>query len=174
MLTQIQALRLLAHLAAATTGLLLIGGGIGKLTSIGQLRSTLSAYEILPSAFVPTLAYALPIAELLVGTSVLLDVFNPAANLFAALLFLAFAAGGSTNLLRGRREIPCGCFGARSQQISWFLVTRHLVLVALVLFGTGRALLMSGSAALCICAVLLHWVLRHKQVSSEPAPAAAR
>ena len=155
MLIQTQAVRLLVYLAAATTGLLLVVGGIGKLTSVGQLRRILSAYEILPSAVVPAFAHALPVAELLVGTSVLLRVFNPAANLFAALLFLAFATAVSTNLLRGRRELPCACFGPRSQGISWFLVTRHLALIALPLFGTGRPLLMSGSAALCICAVLL-------------------
>jgi len=62
----------------------------------------------------------------------------------AGLLSL-YAAGISINLYRGRRDIDCGCNGpASTQALSWWLVSRNLVFLGLVLLAmepsTGRSL----------------------------------
>jgi len=35
------------------------------------------------------------------------------------------------NLIRGRRDLSCGCFGGRDHQLTWALVFRNVVLAAL-------------------------------------------
>ena len=51
-----------------------------------------------------------------------------------ALLVLSLATGAVVvNLLRGRREIDCGCGGLSHQPLSWGLVSRNLALMVAVL-----------------------------------------
>lgn len=53
-----------------------------------------------------------------------------------ALLLFVYTSGISINLYRGRRDIDCGCSGpATTQVLSWWLVFRNLVFLALVLLA---------------------------------------
>ena len=53
-----------------------------------------------------------------------------------AMLLFVYAASIGTNLLRGRRDIDCGCNGPASKQLlSWWLVARNLVFLGLTLMA---------------------------------------
>src|SRR6202035_1483448 len=59
--------------------------------------------------------------------------FAPWAEAAAAVLLGAFAVAMGINLLRGRRQIDCGCFqGALKQPLRWTLVGRNALLVLLL------------------------------------------
>ena len=65
-------------------------------------------------------------------------------SLAAAILLLIVTAAVAINLWRGQRAIDCGCGGMSSQPISWALVARNAVLIALTVpaarQSAGRAL----------------------------------
>ncbi len=86
---------------------LLVAGGIkvSRLYSFGQ---QIVAYQILPRRLAHVLGYALPPAEIALGLSML---FVPRLAVAAAVLFISFAVAVGVNLVRGRTELRCGCFG---------------------------------------------------------------
>ncbi len=100
-------------------------------------RVALSAYRVAPERFVGGLARAVPAAEALAALAIAL----PASRAVGASLLLALLAGYSAaiglNLLRGRRDIDCGCAGpgARRPLSEWLLV---------------RNLALAGVAATCL------------------------
>jgi hypothetical protein len=54
----------------------------------------------------------------------------------AAMLLVVYAVAIGVNLLRGRRDIDCGCAGPASRRpIAWSLVARNVVLAAIGLAG---------------------------------------
>ncbi|MBI5614921.1 MAG: methylamine utilization protein MauE [Gammaproteobacteria bacterium] len=94
----------------------------------------LENYELLPAALIPAAALAIPCAETFTALGLLAPATRPYAAGAAAALFLVFSLGIAVNLARGRDAIDCGCGGAGGDQpISWWLVARNLVLVALAL-----------------------------------------
>jgi hypothetical protein len=129
-------------------GSLLLIAGVGKLLNLQFFRKLLSSYEILPSLMVPSLSIAFPVTELITGIAILLDLFDPAAQLLAAVLFGLFVIAIVVNLVCRQREIPCGCFGRGQDAISWRLVIRNLALVGLAFLSAGK--LISVSLALLV------------------------
>jgi phosphatidylglycerophosphate synthase len=74
----------------------------------------------------------LPIAELLIGSALLLG-NRPAAPLAAIVLLLVFAAAMAINIMRGRRHIDCGCGHAGlRQELGWAKVARNFGMAAAV------------------------------------------
>jgi|GEM_PF-2199166 hypothetical protein len=126
-----------ATICAWIVGLLLLVAGAGKIVTIREFRKLLAAYDILPPRAVPTCSLLVPSSELLVAMALLSGRHQLIAGCAAACLFFVFDGGIAVNLLRGRRELPCGCFGKRSDPISWYLVTRNLALGAIALASTG-------------------------------------
>ncbi len=108
----------------------------GKLANRSVLPAIVRNYRLLPHAAVRPAAAILPIVEVLLAAALLSGPAPAAAAIAAAALLVLFAAAMGVNLMRGRREIDCGCFqsGLR-QSLSWFLVGRNLVLAALAMLG---------------------------------------
>ena len=134
--------------ARVVVSVLLVVAGIGKLASMREFKGILANYNLLPRIAIAPVAYSLPIAELLTGVAFLFRSFSFTAQYAAIALFSVFIVAIATNLLRGRREIPCGCLSGRSQGLSWLLVMRNLALIGLVLMGIGKllpALLLIGA-----------------------------
>ena len=116
-----------------------------KATDLRAFASTLRDYRILPAGLGGVLAPAFAAAEAGVAIALLVPGRASAAATAGALLLLAYTAAIATNLLRGRREIDCGCFGPRLRQpISGGLVVRNAVLVGAAL----AAALPAGSRSL--------------------------
>jgi len=127
----------LVFACSAVIGLILIAGGVGKLINLRAFAKLLLAYDILPKKTLPIAGLMLPIAELGTGIMVLLQMLRPLADYLAAALLLAFVLALATNLVRGRRDLPCGCFGRGAKGISWRLVFRNLAFVGLALLSAG-------------------------------------
>lgn len=119
---------LLATAGAALGGsALLTAAGLSHLRGLATFRHMVRAHRILPVAFAPVVAVALPVTELTIGMSAIAAVAAGAqwtVLTFAAqcLLYLAFA-GYSWRLLRTDRQVSCGCFGT-GEPVSSTTVTR--------------------------------------------------
>lgn len=94
---------------------LLVGGvwvvaGALKLPDPAASVRAVRAYQLLPEAIVPTVGYALPIIELLVGVTLIIGLLVRIGATLSAVLFVAFIVGISAAWARGL-QIDCGCFG---------------------------------------------------------------
>jgi hypothetical protein len=124
-------------------GLFLIAGGAAKIASLSDFEKLVLAYNILPERMVPAFCRTLPVVELVVGSAFLFKVLTPFPEFTAAALFMLFMLAIATNLLRGNRELPCGCFGRKADVISWHLVARDMAMIGLALVSTGRLKVLS-------------------------------
>ena len=96
----------------------------------------------LPSRLASVLALAIPGAELLVATLLLVPASAYAGSAGALLLVLVFTAGIVANLLRGHAP-SCRCFGQlQAKPAGWSTVARNGLFAALALFA-----LLAGDAA---------------------------
>ncbi len=108
---------------------ILAEAAVHALRDRGVAAAVIADYRIVPGGAAAALAVVLPLAEL--GAAVLLLI--PAVRfgaVCAAGLFGVFAGAMAVNLWRGRDEISCGCGGGASLRISWALVARNAVLIA--------------------------------------------
>lgn len=117
--------------AAIGNGLLFLTAGMAKLRARRVFPGVVANYRLLPDALVGPVAMALPLAEVLIGASLLGGV--AAAALPASMLLLVFAAAMAVNIRRGRAHIDCGCGRSELRQpLSRALVVRNIVLAALL------------------------------------------
>lgn len=113
--------------------LVFLTASLGKMRHWVVFQGVIANYRLLPDALVAPIADLLPPVEALVGILLLLGLATPWPQAGAAVLLLIFAAAMGVNLLRGRRDIDCGCFqSALKQRLSWSLVARNAVLVLLL------------------------------------------
>lgn len=123
------ALEVLALTARLLAALVLLRAGLAKLRDAAGFEAALGGYRLLPERLVWPLSRILPPVELAVAASLALPVVAPAGAAAGMALFVAFAGAMAVNLLRGRRDIDCGCGGAR-QPLAWRLVLQNLALAA--------------------------------------------
>ncbi len=110
-----------------------------KITRRQDFAGSLQAYRLVPPRLLPALAFLLPLLEALVPLGLIAPSTRMPALLLAAALLLVYALAMALNLLRGRASIDCGC-GDEAQPLSWALVLRNAVLVALALAWSAPAL----------------------------------
>lgn len=117
---------------AMGVGLVFLQAALAKLRHREILSGVIANYRLLPAALVGPAAMLLAPAELAVAIGLLLGGQALAAAVAIALLVI-FAAAMAINITRGRREIDCGCGRSQLRQpLSWLLVTRNLLLAALL------------------------------------------
>lgn len=124
--------------------------------------ANLRDYRLLPDAMAPAAAAALLATEAAAIVALLLPALLPLGAMLAALLLAIYAAAMALALRSGRREIECGC-GGDGQIVSWALVGRNGVLIAiagsLLLPGSNRVLrwpdMLIGLLAVLVGALLL-------------------
>jgi uncharacterized membrane protein YphA (DoxX/SURF4 family) len=92
---------------------------------------TFSEYEILPRMLIVPGATALVVSEAALAVGLLADYDGVGFGLAAVSLLSIYALAISVNLMRGRRDIDCGCLGpAGRQPLSSGLVVRNGLLAA--------------------------------------------
>ena len=95
-------------------------------------------YQLVPRQLSDLVANLLVVAELLAAILVLVPATHTAGLMAMAALLLIYSAGIGINLLRGRRNIDCGCSGPASRhELSGWLVLRNLILFSLVLLAAN-------------------------------------
>ena len=93
-------------------------------------EAALAGYKLLPLAFVPAAAWALPLLTLAAAVLLVVPATAATGAVLGALLMLIFAVAVWINLRRGRLHIDCGCGGAQGQHISAALGVRNVILLA--------------------------------------------
>lgn len=119
---------------------LLLAGAWHKLSDRDRFVADLDEYRLLPEAFLRPAARSIPALEAALAVVWLSGAWPVAAGRATAALMVAYAVAMAVNLLRGRAYIGCGCGFGRSSggepTLSWWLVTRNLVLAAIALVAT--------------------------------------
>lgn len=136
-------------LAARTLiALVLLTAGVAKLREPGAFLGAVHGYRLLPDALVAPFARVLPWIELGLGLLVPTGLAAAPVAIATAGLFLCFAAAMMLNLLRGRRDIDCGCFlGRPAQRLTYGHAGRTLALAAAALLTGVAAPVALGDAA---------------------------
>ena len=116
--------------------LVLFAAAWHKVTQAEVFAAALQAYELVPVGAVLAVGRALPLVEAAIGIGMLVPLTRQPALIGFAALMLLYAGAMGVNLLRGRRQIDCGC-GGESHPLSWALVLRNAVLAALALAVSG-------------------------------------
>ncbi|HUL18097.1 MAG TPA: MauE/DoxX family redox-associated membrane protein [Steroidobacteraceae bacterium] len=114
-------------LLAGAFALLFASAALHKARDLALFAQIVAAYGVLPGA--AGLAWLVPLAEALVSAGLLLPVTRWAAAATGSGLLLLYAAAMALNLLRGRRELSCGCGGPNERRpIAAWMVWRNLFL----------------------------------------------
>ena len=111
---------------------------VHKLKAVAVFKATMDEYQLVPRMLSGVIAVVLIVAELLAAILVLVPAVRTTGFMIMASLLLIYTAGIGINLLRGRRDIDCGCSGPASRhELSGWLVLRNLVLLSLVLLAAN-------------------------------------
>jgi hypothetical protein len=119
------------YLIVTGIALLFASASAHKLRSLAHFTEIFTAYRLLPDAPARHLAWLIPCLELAVAVTLLWEPSRRIAVVSAVAVLVAYAAGVGLNLLRGRRDLDCGCGAARVRRaISAWMVWRNLLLAA--------------------------------------------
>lgn len=114
-----------------------VSGGLHQWRDRAMFAAVVEGYALLPRALVAPVALLLPLAEMATGLLLLWPATGPIGALTGLCLLCGVSLAVVINLLRGRRDIDCGCGGASGDQtLSWALVGRNAVLSGLLVIGT--------------------------------------
>ena len=101
-----------------------------KLSEFAMFKALLADYEMLPASLVSPVSLILVLAEAAVVIGLVIPMTRQAAAIGALVLLAVYGLAIAVNLRRGRYTIDCGC-GGSGQGLSWFLVARNVILVAI-------------------------------------------
>jgi len=127
------------YASVASMAVLLCIGGLDKLRHFELFEAAVAGYRLLPEALLRPFAGVFVAAELVAAPLLVV----PASRGYGSVLALAVLAvatlGIVINLLRGRRDVDCGCsgLGRPSAGLSWWLVGRNAMLALLALTAGG-------------------------------------
>jgi len=101
-----------------------------KLRDFDSFGMILRDYRLLPQSVIRIAAVAFVVVETLLAVMLTVGAFRTAVAMSVLGLFACYTTAISVNLVRGRRDIGCGCSGAMHKQlITWWLVFRNLLLM---------------------------------------------
>jgi hypothetical protein len=119
------------YLIIAGIALLFASAGVRKLQGLARFTEIFAAYRVLPSALARRVAWLIPCLELSIAITLLWGPSRRMAVISAIAVLVAYASGLGVNLLRGRRDLDCGCSAARDRRaIAAWMVWRNLILAA--------------------------------------------
>jgi hypothetical protein len=162
----------------AASALVLLVAGLSKVRDRQTFGHQIAAYQILPERASMVLGQFLPVAEMMAGIALL--VVPRVGGAAAALLFTVFTLAVAINVMRGRTELVCACFGSRGRQtISvWHVVADAvLAVVGVTVFVSGVGTSLAGAvlgvslllAVAVTQAVHAAWLSRHASTSVKEA-----
>lgn len=121
-------------LCRTVIALLFMAAGLAKLFNVVRFREIVQKYDLIPRGLANDVAVLIPVVESLIGISLLFGLMVSWAGAAAGVLLSLFAAAVGINLLRGRRDISCGCFGFHDEEkLSWDIVLRNTLLASVAL-----------------------------------------
>jgi hypothetical protein len=161
--------------------LLFVIAATHKLRDPASFAAVLTDYALLPAAVIGLAARVVPAAELAAALALAVPGSVGAGALLAAALLALYALAMGVNLLRGRRDLDCGCMGpgARRSLSGGLLVRNALFIVAALLCllpVTPRALtwLDALTVPLAVAALSALYAAAERLLATAPALAALR
>ena len=132
-------------LLATSLALIFGASGVMKIRDLEMFEGSIANYQLLPASLERPLAYLVPILELACAAGLMISKTRGAAAFGLLMLLLLFTGAIAINLIRGRIDIDCGCFGPLlRQQLSGWLLLRNLFLMilaaAILLPQNGRVI----------------------------------
>jgi hypothetical protein len=119
------------YLIIAGIALLFASAGAHKLWDLARFADAFAAYRVLPETLARRVARLVPFLELCVAAGLSWAPSRRMAAVAAIAVLIAYASGLGVNLLRGRRDLDCGCGAARDRRaIAAWMVWRNLILAA--------------------------------------------
>lgn len=109
-----------------------MASALHQLANLRSFKATVESYRILSPRVAHLAAAPIAVAELTLGTTLILGLEPRLVSVGAAALLVSFGAAMIVNLARDRR-IPCGCAGAADEPISVHHVVRNAGLAGLLL-----------------------------------------
>jgi len=156
--------------------LLFLVAAAHKLRDPEAFRAQLDDYRLVPGRATPAVAAAVVAGELATGLAFLAPSLRAAADGAALALLGVYSAAIAVNLLRGRRDIDCGCSGpALRQPLSPWLLVRNALLAGVALaclapLRTRSLIWVDGVSMLGGVAVLaLLYAASNRLLASAPA-----
>lgn len=126
----------LARVCGAAISVIFLLAAWQKLRDLEGFEAAMGNYAILPETAVPLAARLLPVVELGAASALVVEWSRGIGALSVLGLLTVVTAAVMVNLLRGRREIDCGCGGTDSHQpLSWGLVVRNCLLALTAIVG---------------------------------------
>jgi hypothetical protein len=145
--------------------ILLIAAALHKSADPGRMRAAISAYRVVPVSSEDPVAWLVIGLEMAVGAALLVPILSKSASLAAAGVFAVYFALMSLSLVRGDREMNCGCsFSRQPARLSSSQLVRNSVLVMLAVVAwmpdSGRVVgwidgLQIAAAASCLTLIYL-------------------
>lgn len=118
------------HMCAALLAIVFLGGAWQKMRDPDGFFMAIEQYRLLPAAWSAPAGRGLLLLESAAGLLLLPLATRPFGAALALVVLVIVSAAVAINLLRGRREIDCGCGGPEGgQHLSWGLVLRNLLLL---------------------------------------------
>ena len=126
-------------IAALLLSYVFVLAGLHKCKAPAAFATTLANYRVLPEGLVRQGVYLVPVAEIMTGVALLIPATARLAAFSAGTLLCLYIAAIGINLLRGRRNIDCGCGGpAQKQALSEWMIVRNGLLLLLAVVGASR------------------------------------
>lgn len=128
-------------ISALILGYIFVLAGLHKCKAPAEFGTTLANYKILPESLARQGVYLVPVAEIMTGVALLIPAAATLAAFSAGTLLCIYIAAIGINLLRGRRNIDCGCGGpAQKQSISEWMIVRNGLLLGLAYIAGSQTL----------------------------------
>lgn len=125
---------LIAAASAIALSWLMAASGVAKLRNRRDHARALDAYALLPAGAGRWLVPALGVAECAAAAAIWPRGTRVAAAVLMLALLVLYSAAIAINLVRGRRDIECGCGGAATHvPLSGWLLARNAALMAAAL-----------------------------------------
>lgn len=164
--------------------LLLLTTALHKARELAAFRAAIVGYALVPERLTGAIAVLFATVEAAIGVALLAPAslgLRDAALVATASLLALYAVAIAVNLLRGRRDIDCGCAGPNAKQpLSEWLLARNalLAVTALVCLGGASARSLVWIDALTICGgvamLVATWLAAHRLLATAPAIARLR
>ena len=109
-------------------GTLFLTSSFSKMRKMYVHVSIVQDYGLLPQQLVPIFARTEVTIEFIISLCLLFGLFQTFTLFVVLALLIIYTTAITVNLIRGRKEISCGCGGLiGSHQLSWWLVLRNII-----------------------------------------------
>jgi hypothetical protein len=148
----------MAHLVSTTATVLivvlLLSSSVSKALNFDWFVGVVKKHRLLPARWSRLIGLLIVAAEFSAGSLFAFSRTRVAAGAVALALFTVFSMATVINMLRGRRQLECGCSGlSKNAKIGWSTVARNGGLIVITLCGMFQSAYATNALPLSIILV---------------------